>query len=102
MGGINSFTQLIVNLNAGVEIEVSSGESRIIQAGEAFLVEDLTGKGHRSKAINNQTRFSIFLPLEVSSVFLKEEEEEVRIQHTFVTNNKSLELFLVVMWFCTK
>eukprot|EP00005_Dracoamoeba_jomungandri_P003113 CAMPEP_0174260762 /NCGR_PEP_ID=MMETSP0439-20130205/10468_1 /TAXON_ID=0 /ORGANISM="Stereomyxa ramosa, Strain Chinc5" /LENGTH=121 /DNA_ID=CAMNT_0015345083 /DNA_START=135 /DNA_END=500 /DNA_ORIENTATION=- len=56
--------QFIVNLNAAVEVEVSSGDKKVIKQGEVFLVEDVTGKGHRSKAVNNQERFSLFLPLE--------------------------------------
>lgn len=35
--------QFIVNLDAEVEIEVSSGERRIISKGEVFFVEDTTG-----------------------------------------------------------
>ena len=36
--------QFIVNLDAAVEIEVSSGERRVIAKGEVFFVEDTTGK----------------------------------------------------------
>lgn len=36
--------QFIVNLDAEVEVEVSSGEKRIIKQGEVFFVEDVTGK----------------------------------------------------------
>lgn len=35
--------QFIVNLDADVEIEVSSGERKIICKGEVFFVEDTTG-----------------------------------------------------------
>jgi hypothetical protein len=35
--------QFIVNLDADVEIEVSSGERRIIPKGDIFFVEDTTG-----------------------------------------------------------
>ena len=35
--------QFIVNLDAEVEIEVSSGEKKVISKGEVFLVEDISG-----------------------------------------------------------
>src|SRR3954449_1985289 len=37
--------QYIVNLDDGVRITASDGESRVIAAGEVLLVEDTTGKG---------------------------------------------------------
>ena len=36
--------QFIVNLDADVEIEVSSGEKRVIKQGEIFFVEDVAGE----------------------------------------------------------
>jgi hypothetical protein len=56
--------QYIINLDAGVEITASDGESRIIGAGEVLLVEDTSGKGHLSKALNGQLRHCIFVPIE--------------------------------------
>jgi len=56
--------QYIINLDAGVELTASDGESRVIGAGEVILVEDITGKGHLSKSVNNQMRHSIFVPIE--------------------------------------
>ena len=56
--------QYIIYLDGGVEITASDGESRIIGAGEMLLVEDVTGKGHLSKAVNNQIRHCIFVPLD--------------------------------------
>src|SRR6266403_945045 len=35
--------QYIINLDAGVKITASSGESRVIGVGEVILVEDTTG-----------------------------------------------------------
>ena len=54
----------VINLDAGVELTASDGESRKIGAGEIVLVEDTAGKGHLSKSINNQMRHSIFVPIE--------------------------------------
>ena len=41
--------QYIVNLESGVKITASDGESRVIGQGEIILVEDTTGKGHVSE-----------------------------------------------------
>jgi hypothetical protein len=56
--------QYIINLDAGVRITASDGESRVIGAGEVILVEDTTGKGHLSQAVNGQLRHSIFVPID--------------------------------------
>ena len=55
--------QYIVNLDAGVKITASDGESRTIGAGEVLLVEDITGKGHLSKGLG-QLRHSLFIPVD--------------------------------------
>jgi hypothetical protein len=56
--------QYIVNLEGGVQITASDGESRIIGAGEIVLVEDISGKGHLSKAIGGKMRRSLFIPID--------------------------------------
>ena len=56
--------QYIVNLDAGVQITASDGESRIIKAGEVLLVEDTHGKGHLSKSVGGKMRHSIFVPID--------------------------------------
>jgi hypothetical protein len=56
--------QYIVNLDAGVQITASDGETRIIGPGEVLLVEDTTGKGHLSKAVDGKMRHSLFIPIE--------------------------------------
>ena len=56
--------QYIINLDGGVSIQASDGETRIIGAGEVILVEDTHGKGHFSKAIAGKMRHSIFVPIE--------------------------------------
>ena len=56
--------QYIINLDAAVQVTASDGEVRVINAGEVFLVEDTSGKGHLSRAVNGMTRHSIFIPLE--------------------------------------
>lgn len=56
--------QYIINLDAGVQITASDGESRTIGAGEVILVEDTTGKGHLSKAVDEHVCHCIFVPIE--------------------------------------
>jgi hypothetical protein len=56
--------QYIINLDAGVQLTASDGESRVIGAGEVILVEDVAGKGHLSKAVATTMRHSIFVPID--------------------------------------
>jgi len=56
--------QYINNLDAGVKITASDGESRFIAAGDVILVEDTTGKGHLSDHIEGKIRHSLFIPIE--------------------------------------
>ena len=56
--------QYIINLDAGVKITASDGESRVIAAGEVILVEDDSGKGHLSQSVGSAMRHSIFVPVE--------------------------------------
>ena len=56
--------QYIINLDAGVRLTASDGESRTIGAGEVILVEDTTGKGHLSKAVDDHVRHCIFVPID--------------------------------------
>ena len=56
--------QYIINLDAGVRITASDGESREIGAGEVILVEDISGKGHLSQSMGGQVRHSIFIPID--------------------------------------
>lgn len=56
--------QYVVNLDAGVKITVGDGTSRIIEAGEVILAEDLHGKGHLSESITNQLRHTLLIHAE--------------------------------------
>lgn len=55
--------QYVVLLDGGVEIETSTGEKRAFQPGEILLMEDTTGKGHRSSNLEQKERSSIFIIL---------------------------------------
>ena len=56
--------QYIINLDAGVQLTASDGETRRIGAGEVILVEDTWGRGHLSKAVDATLRHCIFVTLE--------------------------------------
>ena len=43
---------------------MSDGETRVIGAGEVFLVEDTNGKGHLSQAVDGKFRHSVFVAVE--------------------------------------
>ena len=55
--------QYIAMLAGQVEIQVSDDEIRTFGPGEIVLVEDTTGKGHKSRSPDGKPRKSIFLPL---------------------------------------
>jgi hypothetical protein len=55
--------QFIIMLDGITEIETSLGERRRFSAGDILLVEDTTGKGHRSRSVDGQPRRSVFVPL---------------------------------------
>ncbi len=56
--------QYIVLLDGEIELEVSDGESREFVGGEILLMEDVTGKGHRTKHVHPATRRSLFIELD--------------------------------------
>ncbi len=55
--------QFIVLLDGEIEIGTSSGEKRIFKGGDVLLVEDTTGKGHRTRQLSPGTRRSLFITL---------------------------------------
>ncbi|MDR6966069.1 hypothetical protein J2X31_000062 [Flavobacterium arsenatis] len=55
--------QYIVLLEGGVEIETSLGEKRSFPTGSILLMEDLTGKGHKTRNLEEKVRKSIFIKL---------------------------------------
>lgn len=56
--------QFIIMLDGKVEIQISDGAKRLFDTGDVLLVEDTTGQGHISKAIDGKFRKSIFISLE--------------------------------------
>lgn len=55
--------QYIVLLDGEIEIEASDGEIRRFKGGDILLVEDVTGKGHRTKNVTLEPRHSLFITL---------------------------------------
>lgn len=56
--------QFIITLEGQVELVVGDGSSRILGPGDILLAEDTTGRGHMSRAVNNQPRKSIFVTID--------------------------------------
>ena len=55
--------QYIILLDGEIEIETSLGEKRIFKAGEVLLLEDTSGKGHKTRNLQPKKRRSIFITL---------------------------------------
>ena len=55
--------QYLVLLDGVIEIETSTGEIRHFKAGDILLLEDTTGKGHKTKNLQPIRRKSIFITL---------------------------------------
>ena len=53
--------QYIILLDGEIEIETSLGEKRKFKGGDVLLVEDTTGKGHRTKNLTAINRRSVFI-----------------------------------------
>ncbi|HJY82036.1 MAG TPA: hypothetical protein VKK81_13265 [Candidatus Binatia bacterium] len=54
--------QIVVVLSGELEVGTTDGQTRRWHAGEAFLADDLTGKGHTTKTIGGSARV-LFAPL---------------------------------------
>jgi len=51
-------------IHRAVKVTASDGESRVIGPGEILLVEDTSGKGHISRAVDGKFRHSVFVTLD--------------------------------------
>jgi hypothetical protein len=56
--------QFIVLLDGAIEIEVSDGERRPFRGGDILLMEDTTGRGHRTRHLETAERRSVFIVLD--------------------------------------
>jgi quercetin dioxygenase-like cupin family protein len=55
--------QYVITLAGGVEIGLSDGSLHRFGPGEGILAEDLTGKGHTTRAIGDGPRVMMIIPL---------------------------------------
>ncbi len=56
--------QYIIMLSGEVDVTIGDGTTRRFGPGNILLAEDTTGRGHISRAVNNQPRRSIFVTLD--------------------------------------
>ena len=55
--------QYILILDGEIEIEVSDGDKKKFSGGDVLFVEDVEGKGHRTRVTNNRPRRSVFVTI---------------------------------------
>lgn len=56
--------QYIIMLDGAVDVKIGDGTVRRFETGDVLLAEDTTGQGHKSKAVDNQPRLSVFVTLD--------------------------------------
>jgi uncharacterized cupin superfamily protein len=56
--------QLLIMLKGQSEVIVGDGNKRILSPGDIMLAEDISGRGHITRAVNNQPRMSVFVTLD--------------------------------------
>jgi hypothetical protein len=56
--------QYIVLLDGEIEITVGDGEVRRFRGGDVLLMEDTTGRGHRTRTVDGRVRRSVFITLD--------------------------------------
>lgn len=56
--------QFIVLLDGSIEMEVSDGTRRTLRGGDVLLMEDTSGKGHRTRNLEPRERRSLFIVLD--------------------------------------
>jgi hypothetical protein len=55
--------RMIAILSGAIEVETSDGEVRTLGPGSLLLAEDLTGRGHKSRAISGGERLALYVQL---------------------------------------
>ncbi|GAA4137369.1 hypothetical protein ACP6L2_07190 [Sphingobacterium lactis] len=53
--------QYVVLLDGEIEIETSLGDKRVFFPGQILLLEDTEGKGHKTRNLKEEWRFSLFI-----------------------------------------
>jgi len=54
--------QWILLLDGEIEIEVGTGEKRRFRGGDILRLEDVDGRGHRTRQLSSGPRRSVFIP----------------------------------------
>ena len=54
----------VFTLSGAVDIEIGDGTVRRLGSGDILIAEDVTGQGHKSKAIEGKIRHCIFVPID--------------------------------------
>jgi hypothetical protein len=60
--------QFVITLEGQVDITVGDGTTRRIGVGDVLLVEDTTGRGHISRAVNKKPHKHLFIILDKNKV----------------------------------
>ena len=55
--------QYVITLSGRGELEIAGGKKVPLGPGHILLAEDVTGKGHISRAVGSEDRISLFIPL---------------------------------------
>ncbi len=55
--------QYVLTLSGAVEIGLGDGSVHRFGSGEGILAEDLTGRGHTTRAVGNEPRVSVAIPI---------------------------------------
>ena len=55
--------QYVITLSGYVEIGLGDGTVHRLGPGDVMLAEDLTGQGHTTRAVGDDTRVSVAIPL---------------------------------------
>lgn len=55
--------QYVITLAGGVEIGLGDGTKKRFGPGDVLLADDLTGKGHTTRVISDETRITVTIPL---------------------------------------
>jgi hypothetical protein len=56
--------QWVVLTRGAIEIEVSDGSRRVFRSGDLLLLEDVTGRGHRTYTVGEPPFEGLFVPVE--------------------------------------
>ena len=57
------YRQILFCLAGALRVTASDGDSRIVRTGDAFLMEDTGGKGHRSEVISDEPVDAVIVQL---------------------------------------